>query len=325
LRCVQAKKKKASRLRSAFVNFMLKREAERQAAGELLRGAEYKEWRRLRKQDFEELSPRSKQVEIDEARAAHAAKLVELEGASSGGGDDLPRLGETAAMATIVQKIGDVRTPFVARKFEECIRRKLGLSSEDKTPGFTRYCDTYRKQQREAIFVKDSGDIAADEKFLYYVPCGLAHPGLCATKHAWCIEDAKRCADQLYKVVGELRGDFIHLRFIAGDWHKCAWAAVSHRRGSAPRMLMLACCSLDEASRRLSIDDTTEGYFDFMMAVSLVGYFQDAPRGQSISVYWALAPVNEAKTFDSAAQVELHENWKEQLAIVPDSQRVHFP
>ena len=110
------------------------------------------------------------------------------------------------------------------------------------------------------------------QKFEYYVPCGLAHPGLCAQQHPEVLLHAKLCAKNLYKAANEegLLGEFVHLRVCAAGWSRDFWAAMSHTRGSGPRLLMVGPCAVDVPSGSLTVGLISQMH-DFMPAVSLFG------------------------------------------------------
>jgi len=141
-----------------------------------------------------------------------------------------------------------------------------------RDPGVTRYAPVLRQQQREDLFVPDQGSIHSSEKFVYYVPCRLAHPGLCAERHAVLLPVAKTCAAALLKVCVQdaLCGEYIRLRCEVGNWSCVAWSVMSHTRGSGPKLLMLAPCSFDPVGKCLSIS-MVGNMLDFMHAVSFFG------------------------------------------------------
>ena len=58
-------------------------------------------------------------------------------------------------------------------------------------PGLYNYSDKLRQHLLSSLIVKDDGAIPAKKKYSYTLPCGLAHPGICATRHAWCLPQVK--------------------------------------------------------------------------------------------------------------------------------------
>ena len=67
--------------------------------------------------------------------------------------------------------------------FLEQLRTRLGMPS-DAVPGFLRYEAVYRQAFRDRLVVDDIDNIPPERVFTYSVPCGMAHPHVCATKHA---------------------------------------------------------------------------------------------------------------------------------------------
>ena len=121
---------------------------------------------------FKTISKEGVEVERAQSRQAHTDRMVE-----EGSGDELLPAAPGRALSTVLDSVGDSRTPFTAQAFRERVRKKLGLSVEDPFPGFTRYASDFRAKQLEDMFVKDTGQIPKDEQFSYDEPCTLAHPG----------------------------------------------------------------------------------------------------------------------------------------------------
>lgn len=301
------------RQRGTFVNFMMKAEAARREANLRLSLSEYKLWRQRKKEEFAALSEQERALELAESKASLSRKAdVDEE-------DNSPAPGQ-AATSSVVDAVGDKRQPYTVEAFNARIRQQLGMAPEDKPPGFTRYTEDLRKEQIQALFVPDRGAIPKAQKFAYYLPCGLAHPGLCAQAHAFCIRQAKGCANELYKVAQQLdRGSFVYLRFVAGRaWQREAWAAIAYVRGSGPRLVMLAACTLRGC--HLSAD-VISGSFCCMMAVTFVGlFFKEAPRGADLEVYWA-SPQLAGATPESAAEALLPADWRQRMKL----QRLYPP
>ena len=57
------------------------------------------------------------------------------------------------------------------------------------------------------------GDIPSGKKFAYYQSCDLAHPGLCAHLHRWCLPQIKACTKSITaQLAGWQTGGFFRLR-----------------------------------------------------------------------------------------------------------------
>lgn len=270
-------------------------------------------------EDYNALSREQIAVERAEARAAHAEKV----GATPGECDEpLPiERGAGRITATIVDAIGSAESPYPTGVFADRVRAELALR-DGVQPGFTRYCDHFRDALRRGVFQADEGAIPASAKFSYYMPCTLSHPGLCAFHDARILQAAKSCSDQIYKLAQEVgRGTFLNVRFQAGGWAVESWALVAHIRGSGPRMVMLACCTLQEEARLLRID-LVNGVHKIIMCVTFVGlFFKEAPPDIDIEVHCAPVIVDD-QGLASIAEARLSPDWREQ---VREKQRRCFP
>ena len=83
---------------------------------------------------------------------------------------------------TFVEHHCSDRTPYETRVFEEEIARAHPPRLDGKPPGYTAIETPFRTHFCADLLAKDTGHIPADKEFKHYVPCGMAHPGLCATK-----------------------------------------------------------------------------------------------------------------------------------------------
>ena len=200
--------------------------------------------------------------------------------------------------------------------FRARIFQKLGLQGVNRDPGFLRYCEVFREQQRRSLFVGDVGAVPKGKTFAHSLPCGLAHPGLCAAADVAIVGVAKAIADHMYLAIGPLPvGTFFHLRVCVGDaWQRTTWFVLAHRRGAGPRMVMVAPASLDSTTLRLSLDFDNSLY-DFMMAVTFIGLIlKVAPRDRNIVVQWAQAPIDEGVLLSRCDEVQLRRDWSGHVA-----------
>eukprot|EP00959_Pyramimonas_sp_CCMP1952_P271004 5665869-Pyramimonas_sp.AAC.1 len=124
---------KSSKPRSAFVNWMCKQEADRKSKKIKLDKEQYHTWQLEKRNEFFELSRDRLLIEEGEAKEAHDAKMSAVEEAS----ESFRALKPASAIESIIGLIGDVRTPYRAAAFDARIRRKLGMATDAKAPGFT--------------------------------------------------------------------------------------------------------------------------------------------------------------------------------------------
>lgn len=132
----------------------------------------------------------------------------------------------------------------------------------------------------------------------------------------------KCCSDQVYRLAQEVgRGGFLNFRFKAGAWYCESWAVVAHCRGVAPRMVVLASCTLNEQSCLLSVD-TLGDIFNCLLCVSFLGlFFKQAPPGEDVEVFCSPVTV-ERKGMRSVAVVLVRAGWSDE---VRQKQRQVFP
>ena len=271
LRCKQPEGG-ASKPRSGFVNFLLKADTERKKQGGKMAKDDYQDWRRGKISEWHALPVGQRQVEKQEAIKAHLDKQAEEDDEGQMTRSDLP-------VSSVVDKIGDERSPYSIEAFRSRIKNKLGINSKDRDPGFTRYSGMFRDQQCKELFVQDVGAVPEDTKFEYTLTCQMAHPGICATDDVQIVAKAKNIANCMFKALGSCKaGTFFHLRVSVGmAWTRTTWFVLCHHRGSAPRMIMVAPASLTAATRRLKIN-FQDSLYEFMMAISFVGLIlKDAP------------------------------------------------
>ncbi len=166
---------------------------------------------------------------------------------------------------------------------------------EAKDPGLTRYSETFRQAQLKDLFVADSGQIPKQREFSYYLPCTVAHPGLCAQRDGALLVAAKEHAKWLYAVAvkEKLHGHFLRFRIELGAWTRESWALVAHSRGSGPRLLMVGPAQLETTSRRLSMAEIDDR-FDYMKSVSFFGLIlREAPSiaGLQVALFLKSFPI----------------------------------
>ena len=113
--------------------------------------------------------------------------------------DDTSRLlreNRQSYLRTFVTRYGDGRSPCTVENFETQVIQDVGRTQGGVRPGFTRYCDHFRPNNVENMFVEDKNDIPDDEGFWEHVPCDMQHPGLCATDDKDVLACAELCSKE---------------------------------------------------------------------------------------------------------------------------------
>ena len=275
LRCAAKKKKAAKgpqRPCGPFVHWLGKEDADRKARGQKLDKGAYNDWRRGKAVEWNNLPKMVQDVNAKEAEETFANKRAE-EKVEAG-----PRRGAAAGsyLAHVLDKVSSARTPYTSEAFERRIHVELGGNGNDdnqRRVGFTRYCDLFREKLRERIFVKNKNAIPDTTKVEYYVPCGLAHPGLCAESDADTLPPAIACAKALLKYCRSAKcGSFHGLRICSEhDEERMVWFTRNHCRGSGPAVALITPCALDGESLLLTMNRSEDGLATCLHDVTFVG------------------------------------------------------
>lgn len=176
----------------------------------------------------------------------------------------------------------------------------------------------------------DESSIPHSKKFKVYLPCPLAHPGLCASRDANIFSQCKATAAAMYHVLKlTATASFWRLSVIGeGDYHCTSWFCLESTRYRNPEINLLSTCTL-WAPDHVSKDDPAEGYCS-CMALSLVAAALRAMPDPSDLTCVLLSPA--AKDFDRelvhADEVYLLEDWeaemkKTALQVYPPRARVN--
>lgn len=160
--------------------------------------------------------------------------------------EDVPTL--KTRSDTFIDKVGNERTPFAVEHFANDMRQLLGLDADAATPGFVAYSEKYRPEWLRRILVSDQGDIHPSEVFNYRLPCGFAHPGLCAGRDSTMIEGVYSCGKNLQHYLETKPRGSLHMVFFdrADDSVSRAHIARAHFRGGGPHVAMLVSYVEDE-------------------------------------------------------------------------------
>jgi hypothetical protein len=313
-------------VRGAFVNWMMKAESERKKSVGSLPKEEYKKWQRAKALEFSCLEQGEKDSEMQQSRAAFSEKEVEREEEQN---IEMDRhIGEDF-LRTIVDGLGDRRTPFTSTHFEAYVRTKLGVPSGARTPGFTAYEEPLRDEFDHKLFRIDQGEIDDAEVFEYYTPCGLAHPELCANDHSWCLPQIREASKNLGAILkGSSDGSFHWLRF-GGHAESATWFALSYRRGGNPKLVVLSPCvaDYDKLVVCLDCDSDDKGPFEQLIEKTFVGRIVACSRDACVDeIFYAPAPIDEARLPASICEGALLLNWEEivrstEVRVFPSSQK----
>ena len=162
--------------------------------------------------------------------------------------------------------------------------------------------------------MKDEGDILEDDRFEVHVPCGLQHPGLCATDDEVILGPIQGVAKRLWDHVHTARpGSFFHLRYESTKECRATWVVTGYIRCGGPRLLVFASCTLTDETNMLQIDGKDEDFF-WVMAPTLIGmYYKTLEPGeymQAVSV--SAAPVT-THFADHGDIVEIAPDWQTQV------------
>jgi hypothetical protein len=123
------KVEKESKPCGVWVNFMRKQEAERKRLGIVLNKHQYREWQNTKREEFNALDPERYAVELAEVRSAYSEKLGEQEDAGHIELDSARRFSRST-LTTVVDIVGDERTPYTAAKLADRVRSTLSLGQD---------------------------------------------------------------------------------------------------------------------------------------------------------------------------------------------------
>ena len=133
-----------------------------------------------------------------------------------------------------------------------------------------------RQKQLGELFVKDRGDIPDEEDFIHHIPCGVAHPGLCAEKHASLFPSILAAVKTLRRILCQKQAASLHtLWALDADGQELASKCffLSHFRGAGPRLALLTEAELlDDTSMKCRYCSLEGGYADFI-DISFIGFF----------------------------------------------------
>lgn len=222
-----------------------------------------------------------------------------------------------------MQAVGSNRTPFPVEEFRKVIASHMDLGEKD--PGFTRYGELFREEQARRLVVVNGNAVDPQRVFKRTLPCGLAHPGYCASLHGGVLRHAKACSKSLHAAMRDAaRGSFHHLRFVCENGeHHAAWFCLAHRRGGKPKLMLVVPVVFLRSDRLLELDDGGESSYDYKMDITFLGQlFQVLGPDKVLQVFWSPAPVASG-----SSRVTLREDWKQvvaasEVAVFPERPKV---
>ena len=209
---------------------------------------------------------------------------------------------------------------------EQHVRDKLGTGPDDRPPGFSGYVRLMRDEFVKKCFVADSGAIPDSERFVYYVPCTIAHPELCAALHRDILPKIKQVNKSLaYQLRNARSGDFYCLRFTGHDFQVVTFFAVGYRRGANPKLAILMPSMFDESSLLLQINEEELGEAcvnSTLVDLTLLGRVMTKAGNVVDEIYVSEAPIDIARIADSANAVYLSDQWRSEMAL---AERIVYP
>ena len=112
------------------------------------------------------------------------------------------------------------------------------VPSDEYMPAFTPIAEQLRAQSHEVLVVKDAGDIPADVKYSYRVPCSVKHPGICKTRDKGHVTKLKSLASKLFDCFD--RGRFYKVASTYAEERLGELCfRVSHKRDRDPKMICM--------------------------------------------------------------------------------------
>ena len=203
-----------------------------------------------------------------------------------------------SALKSVLEAVGSKRSPMVVSSFLSEVNKFLGLP-ESTLSGFARYEAVMRNSFRQKAVQQDDGKIPEDRIFDYYVPCPIAHPTICATKHAHIVRTLRKVAQRIRwysesKVVGTYYTFFYHFSDGRTD---SSHVQLGHYRGSGPKVTIFIECTCEEGIfRRVQFN----GEWKHVMDITHVSqfFFKAGSAGLSLD---RVAVVTRARNLELAS------------------------
>ena len=176
---------------------------------------------------------------------------------------------------------------------------------------------------------RDKQAILSSDTFQYYLPCGAAHPELCAHRNADILPFLQSSSLTVFKKLKDQPCGSFHFLEFGGEGvePQHVWVCRCWSRGANPRVVTLASAEYDAAHESLRLVSCVAGaqahlpIYEYLMAVTFLGRVRKSHVFTEIQ--WCSAPVSRHRVPVSSAQVFLADDWREQ--VVARAVRIHPP
>ena len=288
---------------SSFFKFLQRENTTRKKNDIRLTAVAYKEWEQTVFKKWTGMSDLARSAYQTEVQADYVTKLADLNGDDTV--DDGHSVRDTGIYENVVTKCGSKKEPFESEWFEMSAKQLADIDLDEPLGGFTAYDKAMRAHLHDKVFVQDKGDIPPEEQYEYSLPCGAAHPGLCAEVNA-------DIMPRVHEAVKEFRSFTSKL---PKGTPLCVWAAsggvptpfsfvlLSRFRGSNPRFALLTQGVMNnDCVLRLPLDQSTKEY-GHIMDISLLGHVFTLARGDGVSMYCARLRQDKSVFFQTGSHI----------------------
>lgn len=227
-------------------------------------------------------------------------------------------------LQTFIQTYGDSLSPYTVESFKTEIKAICPHGARNDLPGLYNFSERFRKVQDEDVVICDKGEIPKDMIFEYYVPCGVAHPGLCAHHHEQCLPNI--CAVVLAvwrflnrekrKDMGAMNGLFWFLRLEGEHGFMDTFFALGYLRGANPRMWTVtpAKLNIDDGLVEFDCHSAPGHVCEHLLDKTFIGRFVTQGNvGLIQKAFMCKAPVDLGRLHLSAACAYLVPTWDDEI------------
>ena len=174
-------------------------------------------------------------------------------------------------LQTFVQTEGDDTLPLSVAAFNAEVRAATGVSEEKPVPGFNKYYPILRKGHVDTVFVHDDDSIPESRVFNYQQPCHECHPGLCKAVDMELMPTIEAVIKEAHAYLSQHSVGTLHcfVFWSNGGVARKRYCVLAHKRGSQPKICMVADCVYSDACVSLVVKES--GLVKFMKDVSFIG------------------------------------------------------